>query len=165
MAMPSNYGVLINPNTKLHRSYFNEMVRLLGVNTKYRIPIFGEYTQHGEYRANSYTDPIIVGCIFQDKLDQKTSKKLGWDHNLLETAAVIHVPYDLEGLQVGCTFEIPSAYDNTKSRLFRVTNLSATMIYPASISCEIIPEYETKVEENSITDFSHSNFNLLRDGD
>ena len=160
--MENKYGILVNSNAKLFRSYFNEMVKLLGIQTVYRSPLVnGDYTLHGEYWANKYTEPITVGCIFQDHEDQKTAKKLGWDSELSENAAVIHVPYDLPGLQIGCLFEIPSAFDNTPNRLFRVTKLSAKMIYPASISCEIVPEYIDTAELSEIEIFTNSDFNVL----
>ena len=83
--MEDNYGLLVNQNTKLHRQYFNEMVKLLGVNVKYRSPLqSGTYTLHGEYTSINYTEPVTVGCIFQEHLDQRTSKKLGWDAELLK---------------------------------------------------------------------------------
>jgi len=163
--MEDNYGLLINSNAKLNRSYFKEMVRLLGVNVIYRSPMkSGDYTLHGEFKALAYSEPIKVGCIFEEHEDQKTAKKLGWDAELNENAALIHVPYDLVDLQIGCLFEIPSAYDNTPSRLFRVTKLSAIMIYPASITCEIVPEYIDTTPRSEIEDFVNSNFNVLREG-
>ena len=54
---------------------------------------------------------------------------------------MIHVPYDLEHLQVGCLFIVPSGLDNAEGRLFRVINMQNIMMYPASIACEIAPEY------------------------
>ena len=140
--MENNYGILINKNAKLHRGWFSEMVKLLGVIAKYRTPLMSSnYTLHGEFKALKYSEPISVGVIFEEHLKQQTAKKLGWNAELQDQASVIHVPYDLPGLEVGCLFEIPSAFDNTKGRLFRVVEMSATMIYPASISCKIVPEY------------------------
>jgi hypothetical protein len=70
---------------------------------------------------------------------------------LQENASVLHVPYDLPGLQIGALFEVPSGIDNGKARTFRVISLSNTMIYPASISCEIALEYESADEKHLIT--------------
>lgn len=70
---------------------------------------------------------------------------MGWNAELQENAAVIHVPYDLHDIQIGALFVIPSGLDHTKGRLFRVTQLSNAMVYPASIACEIIPEYEDRM--------------------
>lgn len=39
------------------------------------------------------------------------------------------------------------------------------MIYPASIACEIAPEYADKEEQSSIQNFTQSNFNVLRDNE
>lgn len=164
--MENKYGILVNQNAKLFRRYFKEMVELLGIQTKYRSPLHGgSYTLQGEYWANNYTDPVTVGCIFQEHEDQQTAKKLGWNSELVENAAIIHVPFDLEGLCVGCLFEIPSAFNQDEYRLFRVTKLSAKMIYPASISCEIVPEYIDTMAKEETEVFKTSNFNLLYNED
>lgn len=67
---------------------------------------------------------------------------MGWDAELQDGESIIHVPYDLQGLQVGCLFIVPSGIDCAKGRLFRVTELSNIMIYPASVMCKIVPQYE-----------------------
>jgi hypothetical protein len=74
---PNNYGLLINKDIKLHRQYFNQMVKLLGINCIYREPLSGkDYDSHGDLDAK-YKKGIPVGCIFQDHPDQKTLKKMG----------------------------------------------------------------------------------------
>ena len=163
--MDRNYGMLLNADAKLHRKWFSEMVRLLGIQVIFRAPSKSkDYTLYGEVESITYSDGIKVGCIFQDHLDQKTAKKLGWDAELTDHAALIHVPYDLQGLQIGALFDIPSGYDNTQSRTFRVTKLSAKMIYPASITCEIVPEYLDTQPLAETEEFTESNFNLLYEG-
>ena len=81
---------------------------------------------------------------------------------LQEDASIIHVPYDLHDIQQGALFILPSAIDNAKGRLFRVVKLSTIMIYPASISCMIVPEYEDTFSINQF-EHKHTNFNLLSD--
>ena len=78
-------------------------------------------------------------------------------------SAIIHLPYDLEGLQVGCLIDIPSAFDNTPDRTFRIVELSAIQIYPASIACRIVPEYKNTMERSEVDFFENSNFNLLNE--
>jgi hypothetical protein len=78
---------------------------------------------------------------------------------------MISVPYDLENLQIGCLFKLPSAYDNSPGRLFRVVEMSTIQMYPASISCRLVLEYETHVERAEIEEFSNSDFNLLNQED
>ncbi len=39
------------------------------------------------------------------------------------------------------------------------------MIYPASITCEIAPEYEDKEEQDAIEDFTTDDFTVLRDNE
>ena len=158
-----DYGLLINKDIKLHRSYFRQMVKLLGIHCLYRAPLNGKtYSLHGDLEAH-YTKPVSVGCIFQDHPDQKTLKKMGWVAELQENSSIIHVPYDLEGLEVGALFEVPSGLDHAKGRLFRVISMQNIMIYPASIACEIAPEYFDTDEKTLTTDFTKTNFTTLVD--
>ena len=161
--MTSNYGLLLNKqDILLQRSYFNELVTMIGVNVKHRAPRPDKhYTTYAEIQGN-YFEPEQVGCIFVEHADQKTMKKLGWNAELDTSAALISVPYDLAGLQKGSLFYIPSAFDNTSERLFRVTELSSIMIYPASITCQLVPEYENTFSPN-LFDHKRNSFNLLRD--
>lgn len=73
----NNYGLLLNKDIKLHRTYFKQMVKLLGINCQYRYPLDGKtYDLHGDLEAH-YSKPETVGVIFQDHPDQKTLKKMG----------------------------------------------------------------------------------------
>lgn len=159
----NNYGLLINKDIKLHRFYFKEMVKLLGINCQYRAPMSNkQFNGLGDLESDYYPAETI-GCIFQEHPDQKTLKKMGWVAELQESSSIIHVPYDLKGLEVGALFEIPSGLDNAPTRLFRVISMQNIMIYPASIACEIAPEYITSDEKAVIKDFTNTNFNVLVD--
>lgn len=156
-----NYGLLVNSNTTLHRRYFNEMARLLGIKVIYRAPTPGKhYTTYAEIESN-YQEPTIEYCIFEDHPSQQTLKKLGWVSELQEGSSIIHVRYDLPDIQQGALFIIPSGLDKTKGRLFRVIKMSNIMVFPSSISCEIAPEYEDTLTKSTIEDYSKSSFNLL----
>ena len=148
----TDYGFLLNKNNiQLHRSYFKEMTRLLGINCKYRAPLPNkEKDIHGDLQTG-YGPEMIIGCLFEEHPDQKSLRKAGWVAELQEGSSVIHVPYDLPGLQVDALFEVPSGLDDGKGRLFRVISMSNIMIYPASISCEIALEYESNDEQRLIT--------------
>ena len=159
----NNYGLLLNKDIKLHRTYFKQMVKLLGINCQYRYPLDGKtYNLHGDLEAH-YSKPETVGVIFQDHPDQKTLKKMGWVAELQEGSSIIHVPYDLQGLEVGALFEIPSGLDNAKPRLFRVISMQNIMVYPASIACEIALEYIDTDEKTLTKDFTKTNFTMLVD--
>jgi len=156
-----NYGLLVNSNTTLHRRYFNEMARLLGIKVIYRAPTPGKhYTTYAEIESN-YQEPKLEYCIFEDHPSQQTLKKLGWVSELQEGSSIIHVRYDLEDLQQGALFVVPSGLDKTKGRLFRVIKISSIMVFPSSLSCEIAPEYEDTLVKTTIEDHSKSSFNLL----
>ena len=160
-----DYGILITPEIKLHRQYFKEMVKLLGVNCIYRAPLPGKtFDMHGDLDAKYYPGEV-VGVIFQDHPDQKTLKKMGWVAELQENSSIIHVPYDLPNLQVGALFIIPSGIDKAEGRVFRVISMQNIMVYPASIACEIAPEYEDIDEPILHEDFTQSTTTLLIDNE
>ena len=160
----SKYGRLLQPSIKLHRPYFNEMVKLLGIQVIYRAPKPDKhYTIYTEIESN-YECAESIGCIFEEHPTQQTLKKIGWISELQTDASIIHVAYDLHGLQQGALFLIPSGLDDGKGRLFRVTKLSNIAVYPASIACEIVPEYENTYSDNQ-SNFRNSSFNLLTEGE
>ena len=147
----TDYGLLINKDIKLYRTWFKQMTALHGINCKYKAPLKNkEYDTYGDLQTG-YKPEIIVGCIFEEHPDQKSLKKAGWVAELQESSSIIHVPYDLQDLQVGALFEVPSGLDTGKGRVFRVISMSNIMIYPASIACEIALEYESVDEQHLIT--------------
>lgn len=158
-------GILLNKkNIELNRFYFKQALRLYGINVLYRAPRKDQkqYDIHGELDAK-YTEPIVVGCIYNEHTDQKTMKKLGWNAEREETTPVIHVPYDIPNLEAGCLFEIPSGLDNAKARVFKVIDMSTIAIYPASIACKLGPMLKSEVEPSQIQDFQKTDFNVLNE--
>lgn len=161
----SDYGLLLNKDIKLHRIWFKQMTQLIGINCIYRAPKAGSnFDKHGDYDAN-YQKGQLVGCIFTEHPDQQTMKRIGWNAELQVGSSLIHVPYDLKDLQVGCLFYVPSGLDDGKARVFRVIKISNIMIYPASFTCEIAPEYEDIDEKVMFTDFDNNNFTVLKDNE
>lgn len=159
--MDNNYRLLLKQKDILiQRKYFEECIQLLGVKVIHRAPRPGKhYTTYAEIDSN-YFAPAITGCIFDEHPNQRTMKRLGWNSELSENASVMSVPYDLDGLQQGSLFVIPSAFDNTKGRLFRVVEISSIMIYPASLTCKLVPEFENTFTNDSYN-HQHNSFNLL----
>jgi hypothetical protein len=76
-------------------------------------------------------------------------------------SSIIHVDYDLPGLQQGAMFVIPSGLDDGKGRLFRVVRLTNSIVYPASIACELVPEYQDNFIPETNYDYENTSFNLL----
>lgn len=158
------FGTLLTPDMKLYRSYFSELCNLIGIKVVYYAPKTDKhYTLHGELFSN-YQEPEVISCIFSEYPDQRSMRKKGWVVELQDGASLISVPYDLHDLQRGALFAIPSGLDNTKGRLFRVESLLNTMIYPSSITCEIVPEWEDTLP-NSKLDRQHTDFNFLAQED
>ena len=157
----SNYGILFSrPDMQLQRRYFEEMCSLIGINVIYRAPRKDKHwTTYSEIESN-YMAPQKVSCIFDEYPTQSTMKKLGWVAELSEQASVISVPYNLEGLQVGAIFIIPSAVNPSEGRVFRVSKMSTIMIYPSSVTCEIVPEYENTFSNDTFNHNTNS-FNIL----
>ena len=157
------YGILLKQEAKLHRQYFDEMVRLIGIYVLYRAPKPDKtYTTYAELESN-YEEPKLVGCIFQEHLPQQTLRKLGWMSELDESASAIEVPYDLKGLQQGALFIVPSGLDTGKGRLFRVTKMTNSIMYPSSITCQIVPEYEDTVDDVTTYNYTGNTFTMLNE--
>lgn len=147
----TDYGLLITKDIKLYRTWFKQLVALLGINCKYRAPLQNKtYDDHADL-VTGYKPEMIIGCIFEEHPNQKSLKKAGWVAELQEGSSMIHVPYDLPDLQVGALFEVPSGLDTGKSRTFRVISMSNIMVYPASIACEIALEYDNNDEQHLAT--------------
>lgn len=159
--MEQKYGQLLNQNIKLTRQYFREMVKLLGIYVLYRAPKSDKsYTTYAEL-DNYFEAPILTGCIFDEHPTQQTLKKMGWVSELQEDASLIHVDYDLPNLQQGALFIVPSGLDNAEGRIFRVVSMSNSIVYPSSITCEIVPEWEDTFVPETAYDYSHSSMNLI----
>lgn len=158
--MQQKYGKLLTPDIKIHRKYFDEMVKLLGIQVIYRAPRKDKHwTTYSEIESN-YKEPLLIGCIFEEHPTQNTMKKRGWVSELQESSSLIDIAYDTPEIQLGALFIVPSGIDNSKGRLFRCVKITNSMVYPAAITCEIVPEYEnTYISENK--NYEHSSFNLL----
>ena len=157
-----NYGYLYDEhNLKLHRTYFQEMVRLIGIYVIYRSPKKDKHwTTYQEIDGN-YNAPIVIGCIFNEHPDQRSLKKMGWVSELQTNESIINVGYDTPNLQVGSLIIIPSGIDNTQGRLFRITAISNIMIYPASITCVCVPEYYDEMPSTVVEETSHTSLQFL----
>lgn len=166
--------LLIDTNIKLHRQWFVQMCSLIGINVDYFVPIDKDYSLYGELHPDYDAAEVQrVGCIYDEHPTQKTMRKLGWNAELADNSVVIHVPYDLKGLQAGCRFDLPAGIDGAEPRHFKVLRMSNIAAYPASIACELGPMYintfvtpepdDVTQPEDPINDFSDSNFNLLSD--
>lgn len=163
--MENKYGLLLNGDIRLHRSYFVEMTKLLGIQVIYKAPLSDKhYDLYGNIESN-YDDGKLVGVIFDEHPTQQTLKKLGWVSELQDRSSIIHVPYDLEGLQQGALFIVPSGLDDGKGRVFRVVKITTGIVYPASITCEIIPEYENSFNKAAAEDYHDASMTLLNHED
>lgn len=159
--MEQQYGLLLNKeDILLQRQWFDEMVEMIGVRVIHRAPRADRsFTTYAEIDSNYY-EPELVGCIFNEHPDQRTMKKLGWNAELDQSASIISVPYGVRGLQQGSLFIIPSAFDNSIGRLFRVVEITSIMIYPSSLTCKLVPEYEDTFSPSHFRHTTNS-FNLL----
>lgn len=158
-------GLLIDKqNTNLQRQYFKEMLRLKGIMVLHRAPRpeSKDYDLHGELDA-LYCEPTQTACIFEEHPNQWTMKKLGWATSLQEDVSLIHIPYDLEGVQAGSLFIIPSGLDNSEGRVFKVIRMSNIAVFPSEIICEIAPMMVNRLAKSETTDFTMTNFNLLNE--
>ena len=156
-------GLLIKEkNVKLQRFYFKQAVKLIGIQTLYRAPRKDKhYNGYGELDT-FFFEPVKVGVIFEDNPTIWTLRTLGWDTELQEGENLIHVPYDVPGLESGGVFEIPSGIDHTEPRRFRILKMRTSMIYPSEIVCHIAPLYVSTFDKTALN-HKDNNFSLLND--
>lgn len=164
MMTQSDFGILYRESDlKLQRKYFEQMLKMIGIQVVHYAPLPGKrYSTYAELKTH-FEPPVVTGCIFNEHLDQKTMKKLGWNAERTESISAISVPYDLPNVQAGSLFALPSGIDNSEARLFRVVEMSNIMLYPASITCMLVPEWKNTMKESQVIDFKNTDFNLLRE--
>lgn len=156
-------GILLNGNNiKLHRQYFKQAVKLIGINVIYRAPMEDKHWDGFGELDGSFYPPMLVGCLFTDHPNQKTLKKIGWVAELQENSSIIEVPYDLPNLQIGALFIVPSGLDSANGRVFKVINMESIAVYPATILCEIAPVYQDAFDRGQF-DHTDNDTNLLLD--
>ena len=155
-------GLLLHKSDiELHRKWFKQMVKLIGLNVIYRAPRDSkQYDTWGELDAHYY-EPVLVGCIYQDHPDQKTAKKMGWNAELSEGSTLIVVPYDLPKLQIGALFIIPPGIDGGEARVFKVISMKVIAMYPSEITCELGPMLKSDFDHSQSKDYSNSNMSVI----
>ena len=156
----NKYGQLLTPDIKIHRKYFEELVKLYGIQVTYLAPRKDKHwTSYAEIKSN-YQEPVKIGCIFEEYPTPATTKKRGWVHELQDNSSFIDVPYDTNDIQIGALFYIPSPFEGSEDRLFRCVHMRTSMVYPAAVTCEIVPEFDnTYTLDNN--NYNHSSFNHL----
>lgn len=161
----NDIGILLREkNIKLQRRYFEETVKLIGIQAIYREPLEGKkWDEWGELNAY-FKPPRRVGVLFEDHPTQRSLKKRGWVAELQENSSLIDVPYDVPGLQAGALFILPSGIDNAKGRVFKVLNNQNIMVFPSYITCEIAPVYESTLDRRQLN-FEDTDMTLLNDDD
>lgn len=159
-------GLLLNKeDIQLHRMWFTEFVSLHGIKVIFKKPVSTKhYDRYAELHDQVVTEGEIVGCIFEEHPAERSMRKLGWNSEDQKGNPVIHVPYDLQGLERGALFIIPSGLDNSQGRVFKVLEVSNIAIYPASIACLIGPVLESEFDPQKL-DHSDKDFTVLKDID
>ncbi len=155
-------GLLIRGKDNLHKKFFKEMAKLLGIEVKYRYFIDNSkhYTIHAEQRGK-LSEPVDIDIIFQEYPDQKTLRQHGWfSENPDDKAYVAQVPSDLIGLQRGCYIDIPYGAKKDTYRTFRITDISSIIVHPESYYVRLAPEFDTIVHEVD-HNYSDTSFNFI----
>lgn len=140
---------IIREDAVIFQEYFNEMLEMYGIDVLYyqRKEKCSEWNAVGELSANYYS-PIEAKILFDQIPSVKTLKKLGWVTELDSQQPIVHMKYDLPGLQQGCLIKVkdPLSLSND-GRMFRITKMSTGIIYPFSITAQIVAIVGTDIEE------------------
>lgn len=138
---------IIQNDAKIFRKYANEALDAYGIPSAYfQLKPGKTYKSAGEL-SGCYYDPIRTKIIFDQVPSLRTLKKIGWVTEFDTQQPIVHVKYDLPGLEVGCLFNVKDPFSKTKGRLFRITKMSAGILYPALITCQIVAVLGDEPEE------------------
>lgn len=141
---------LISQDAEIFREYFKECLEMYGIPALFFQPkediCQKKFTTLGEMK-NLYYDPIETQVLFEATPKVQTLRKLGWVTELDKEQPIVHVDYDLPGIARGAVFKIKDPLSVTDGRLFRVTKMSVGILYPASISCQIVAVLGKEPEE------------------
>ena len=139
-------SILQNDLTAL-RYYMEEMLDMYGVPAKYyQIKPGHKFTVAGEISAH-YFNPTNCKVLFDQVPKISTLRKLGWLTELDQAASLIHIAFDTAGIAFGALYEIKDPLTPDSGRLFRVTKMQTGIIFPAFITCQIVPVVGTAPEE------------------
>ena len=70
-------GLLNRKDARIFRSYFNEMVKLIGQSVGYQWVVKREYTIHSEDNS-TLSAPIRIDILFDENPQVDTLNRLGW---------------------------------------------------------------------------------------
>ena len=153
--------LLHKQDLELYRDWFKQMVDQLGTFAIYRAPREGKTFDTWGELDTAYYEPVRVGAVYKEFVNQRTAKKMGWNAELSEGASLIIVPYDLPHLQEGALFTLPSSIDTGVGRLFKVLKMEVCPIYPACIICELGPVLKNSFEPSLNKDYSKTNVSAI----
>ena len=138
---------LVKKDALMFRRYFREMLRRYGIDCSYFEPVEGtvKYNVNGELSAE-YKNPIGAQIIFDQVPKVSTLKKLGWNTASDDSQPIIHVDFDLPGIQIGSLFSIEDPLRPGRGNLFRVTKMSVGIIYPMCVTAQVVAVLGEQVE-------------------
>lgn len=144
-------GLLVRQDVRIHRAYFSEMCKLIGVSVAYQYVVKSEMTIHSE--DNSFLSvPLRIDVIFDDQPSVDTLKRLGWVTELNEQQPiVINMPYNTPNLTVNARIMIESIDGTPRPRVFKVTKIESDLEYPDAYTCAIVPVVDQTYQKNQYT--------------
>ena len=140
---------IIQDDAKIFKYYAKEALEMYGIDANYYQCKPGRtFTTLGELKS-CYYSPISAKVIFDQAPTVRTLKKLGWVTEADSTQPIIHVDFDLPGIEVGCLFNIKDPLRRDSGRMFRITKMSAGILYPATLTCQIVAIVGDDIEETT----------------
>lgn len=140
---------IIQDDARIFKFYAKEALEMYGIPSEYYQCKPGRtFTTLGELKA-CYYDPVRTKVIFDQAPQVRTLKKLGWVTELDAQQPIVHVMFDLPGLEVGCLFNIKDPLTIDSGRMFRITKMSTGILYPATVTCQIVAIMGDEIEETT----------------
>ena len=153
-------GLLNRDDARIHRAYFQEMTKLIGIQVLYQYVIKQELTIHSEDNS-TLSQPIQLDILFDENPSQKTLNRMGWVSELGrdDNPIVINVPYNTPNLTVNARITIESTDGIKRPRVFKITQIQADLEYPEAFTCMVAPVYDQLEQRNQYTLVNHEKIN------
>lgn len=122
------------------RKQFNETVKQLGVLFKYQYPLGNNIDDFAQPAPDGYSEELDVYGIFDGEPKLKTYRNLGWVVEKSDNLPfLIHIPFDTKRIQKGALFKTAGQLTGIEPRVFQVVELTAGLVCPDHIICQIVP--------------------------
>ena len=152
-------GLLNRSDSRIHRRFFSEMCKLIGMRVEYQYVVKQSLTLHSEDNSD-LSAPIPLDILFDENPSVDTLNKLGWMTELnMQQPVVVNLPYNTPHLTVNARITVESSDGTPRPRIFKITKLQSDLEYPDAYTCAMVPVLDQYEQTNQYTITNYEKLN------